>query len=63
METSDPLDFDKKCDGSLPLEDMIKPDASVRQLFLDIDRSKVRVWGLTNAYVHVSSIYKYPILC
>ena len=29
---------------------MIKPDPALRQLFLDIDRSKYRVWALTNAY-------------
>ncbi|KZV77193.1 pyrimidine 5-nucleotidase, partial [Peniophora sp. CONT] len=46
----DPLDFDKKCDQSLPLEEMIKPDPALRQLFLDIDRTKYRVWALTNAY-------------
>ena len=46
----DPLDFDKKCDGSLPLEDMIKPDPDLRRLLQDIDQSKVRVWALTNAY-------------
>ncbi|KAF9464460.1 pyrimidine 5-nucleotidase [Collybia nuda] len=46
----DPLDFDRKCDGSLPLEDMIKFDPAVRRLFEDIDRSKARVWALTNAY-------------
>ncbi|KAK0490896.1 pyrimidine 5-nucleotidase [Armillaria novae-zelandiae] len=46
----DPIDFDEKCDGSLPLEEMIKPDPSLRKLFEDIDRSKVRVWALTNAY-------------
>ena len=46
----DALDFDDKCDGSLPLEDMISPDPSVRKLFQDIDRSKARVWALTNAY-------------
>ncbi|GJE84191.1 pyrimidine 5-nucleotidase [Phanerochaete sordida] len=46
----DPLDFDKKCDGSLPLEEMIKPDPHLRQLLQDIDRSKARVWALTNAY-------------
>jgi len=47
---SDALDFNEKCDGSLPLEDMIDPDPSVRELFQDIDRSKARVWALTNAY-------------
>ena len=46
----DALDFNEKCDGSLPLEDMIDPDPSVRELFQDIDRSKARVWALTNAY-------------
>ncbi|KAI0921841.1 hypothetical protein AcV5_000677 [Taiwanofungus camphoratus] len=46
----DPLDFDRKCDGSLPLENMLKPDPQLRKLLEDIDRSKARVWGLTNAY-------------
>lgn len=48
--TLDALDFDRRCDGSLPLESMIKPDPQLRQLLKDIDRSKARVWGLTNAY-------------
>jgi len=46
----DALDFDKKCDGSLPLEDMLKPDPVLRQLLQDIDRTEFRVWALTNAY-------------
>jgi len=46
----DALDFDRKCDGSLPLEEMLKPDPQLRTLLQDIDRSKVRVWALTNAY-------------
>ncbi|KAL1675535.1 Haloacid dehalogenase-like hydrolase-domain-containing protein [Schizophyllum commune] len=46
----DPIDFDRKCDGSLPLEQIIKPDPALCKLFEDIDRSKVRVWALTNAY-------------
>lgn len=46
----DALDFNEKCDGSLPLEDMIIPDPSIRKLFQGIDRSKARVWALTNAY-------------
>ncbi len=29
---------------------MIKPDPHLRQLLQDIDRSKARVWALTNAY-------------
>ncbi|KZS98043.1 pyrimidine 5-nucleotidase [Sistotremastrum niveocremeum HHB9708] len=46
----DPLEFDRACDGSLPLEEMLRPDPALRQLLLDIDRSKTRVWALTNAY-------------
>ncbi|TCD68201.1 hypothetical protein EIP91_011373 [Steccherinum ochraceum] len=46
----DPLDFDSKCDGSLPLEDMIKEDPGLRKLLQDIDLNKARVWALTNAY-------------
>ncbi|KAI6785152.1 pyrimidine nucleotidase [Emericellopsis cladophorae] len=47
----DPLDYNAKVDDALPLEDIIKPDAELRQLLEFIDRSKVRVWLLTNAYV------------
>jgi len=55
----DPLDFNEKCDGSLPLEDMIDPDPSIRKLFQDIDRSKARVWALTNAYkTHATRVLK-----
>ncbi|KAF8621583.1 hypothetical protein AX15_007608 [Amanita polypyramis BW_CC] len=46
----DPLDFDRQCDGSLPLEEMINSDPELVKLFEDIDRTKVRVWALTNAY-------------
>ncbi|KAJ6598962.1 pyrimidine 5-nucleotidase [Mycena vulgaris] len=46
----DPVDFDQKCDGSLPLEDLISPNPSLRKLLQDIDRSKASVWALTNAY-------------
>jgi pyrimidine and pyridine-specific 5'-nucleotidase len=53
---TDPLDFDSKCDASLPLEDMLKPSPSLRKLLEDIDRKKARVWALTNAYRPVSSL-------
>ena len=49
----DPMDFDRKCDGTLPLEDLIQPNPSLRKLFQDLDRRKVRVWALTNAYKNV----------
>jgi hypothetical protein len=50
MAPVDPLVYDKECDGSLPLEDMLSPDPCTRKLLEDIDRSKCRVWALTNAY-------------
>ncbi|KAF7352706.1 Pyrimidine 5-nucleotidase [Mycena venus] len=46
----DPVDFDKKCDGALPLEDLISPNPGLRKLLQDIDRTKATVWALTNAY-------------
>jgi pyrimidine and pyridine-specific 5'-nucleotidase len=51
---SDPLDFDAKCDGSLPLEELLAPDPAIRKLLEDIDPSKARIWALTNAYKTVS---------
>ncbi|SJX63762.1 related to pyrimidine 5-nucleotidase [Sporisorium reilianum f. sp. reilianum] len=46
----DPLDYDRKCDASLPLEDILQPDHQIKQLLTDIDRTRVRVFALTNAY-------------
>ncbi|KIK68029.1 hypothetical protein GYMLUDRAFT_36844 [Collybiopsis luxurians FD-317 M1] len=55
----DPLDFDRNCDQALPLEDMIFPNPEHRKLFQDIDRSKVRVWALTNAYkIHAERVLR-----
>ena len=51
----DPLDFDKKCDQSLPLEDLLSENPQTRKLLQDINRSKTRVWALTNAYITVRS--------
>ncbi|KAJ7590949.1 pyrimidine 5-nucleotidase [Mycena floridula] len=46
----DPLEFDRNCDGALEIENMIFPNPAHRKLFQDLDRTKVRVWALTNAY-------------
>ncbi|PVG03634.1 pyrimidine 5-nucleotidase [Serendipita vermifera] len=55
----DPLDFNERCDASLPLEDLLKPDPSIRRLLLDIDRSRVKVWAATNAYItHAERVLK-----
>ncbi|RAL13772.1 putative pyrimidine 5'-nucleotidase [Aspergillus homomorphus CBS 101889] len=47
----DPLEFNREVDDALPLDEILKPDAQLRRLLEDIDRSKVRLWLLTNAYV------------
>lgn len=46
----DPLDYDRRVDGSLPLDDLLKPEAELTALIEDLDRTKCRVFGLTNAY-------------
>ncbi|CEQ40074.1 SPOSA6832_01650, partial [Sporobolomyces salmonicolor] len=51
----DPLDYDKHCDAALPLETVLRPDQRLQELLRDVDREKVRVWALTNAYVNVSA--------
>ncbi len=47
----DPLEYNTLVDDALPLDSIIAPNPALRQLLLDIDRSKVRLWLLTNAYV------------
>ncbi|KAI1807140.1 pyrimidine 5-nucleotidase [Daldinia bambusicola] len=47
----DPLDYNAKVDDALPLENIIKPNPQLRKLLEDIDKSKVKLWLLTNAYV------------
>ena len=47
----DPLEYNEKVDDALPLDDIIKPDLKLRKLLERIDRSKVKVWLFTNAYI------------
>ena len=47
----DPLEYNEKVDDALPLDDIIKPDPKLKQLLQRIDRSKVKVWLFTNAYI------------
>lgn len=48
----DPLDYNDKVDDALPLENIIKYDPELRELLEDIDRTKVKTWLFTNAYVN-----------
>ncbi|OIW31770.1 pyrimidine 5-nucleotidase [Coniochaeta ligniaria NRRL 30616] len=48
----DPLEYNAKVDDALPLEGLIKPNQELKDLLADIDRSKVKLWLFTNAYVN-----------
>lgn len=48
----DPLEYNAKVDDALPLDDIIRPSDELKQLLADIDKTKVRLWLLTNAYVN-----------
>ena len=57
--TIDPLDYDAQCDASLPLEDILKPDPRLVALLESLDRSRCRVFALTNAYkTHATRVLK-----
>ncbi len=47
----DPLEYNEKVDDALPLDDIIKPNPALRRLLEDIDRSRVKLWLFTNAYI------------
>lgn len=48
----DPLEYNAKVDDALPLEGIIKPNQELKDLLADIDRSKVKLWLFTNAYIN-----------
>lgn len=45
------LEYNAKVDDALPLEEILSPNLELRKLLQDIDRSKVRLWLFTNAYI------------
>ncbi|MCJ1278489.1 hypothetical protein MMC21_006306 [Puttea exsequens] len=47
----DPIAYNHEVDDALPLDEIIKPDAKLRKLLLDMDRSKVKLWLFTNAHI------------
>lgn len=47
----DPLEYNRLVDDALPLEDILSPDPKLRKLLEDLDRTKVKPWLFTNAYV------------
>ena len=47
----DPIAFNREVDDALPLEELLAPDPKLRQLLLDLDTSKVKLWLFTNAHI------------
>ncbi|GAO52765.1 hypothetical protein G7K_6833-t1 [Saitoella complicata NRRL Y-17804] len=47
----DSLEYNAKVDAALPLDEILKPDESVRRLLEGIDKRKCKMWILTNAYI------------
>ena len=47
----DPMAYNHEVDDALPLDDIIKPDAQLRRLLSDIDKSKTKLWLFTNAHI------------
>lgn len=55
----DPLEYNTQVDDALPLEGIIKPNPELRALIQDVDKSKVKLWLFTNAYVtHARRVVK-----
>lgn len=48
----DPLEYNAQVDDALPLESIIFPDPQLRKLLGDMDKSKIKLWLFTNAYVN-----------
>jgi len=48
----DPLHYNSKVDDALLLEGIIKPNPQLREMLQNIDRSRVKLWLFTNAYVN-----------
>jgi pyrimidine and pyridine-specific 5'-nucleotidase len=47
----DPLEYNRQVDDALPLESILFPDPQLRKLLQDMDKSKVKLWLLTNAHI------------
>lgn len=47
----DPLEFITNVDDALELETMLIPDVELQRTLRNIDRSKVKLWLFTNAYL------------
>lgn len=47
----DAMEYNRQVDDALPLDEIIKPNSTLRRLLQDMDKSKVKMWLFTNAYL------------
>jgi pyrimidine and pyridine-specific 5'-nucleotidase len=47
----DPTVFNKQVDDALPLEDLLEEDLELQQTLARFDKTKVKLWLLTNAHI------------
>lgn len=47
----DPMFFNKQVDDALPLEDLLEEDIELQRTLARFDRTRVKLWLLTNAHV------------
>ena len=47
----DAMEYNRKVDDALPLDGVIVPNPQLRKMLEDIDKTKVRLWLFTNAYI------------
>ena len=47
----DALEYNREVDDALPLDSIITKDLELRKLLEDIDKTKVKLWLFTNAYI------------
>ena len=55
----DPLAYNREVDDTLELDQVLKPSPSLTELLSSLDRTKVKPWILTNAYItHAKRVLK-----
>ena len=45
------MTFNREVDDALPLDDVVTPNSQLRKLLEDFDKTKVKLWLFTNAYI------------
>jgi len=59
IEWTDPLAYNREVDETLELDEVLKPIPALTELLSCLDRTKVKPWILTNAYItHAKRVMK-----